>query len=266
MSRRDLDDDVALTPESKQDEPDFTGEEHTASRSAQIFVDLAKTGRSTCRVCDEQIALNTPRCGQDRFGNGVTKTGYVHALCFFREMSCDYNPAQRGRCQASGTPFGRGDLRIKFDAIKTTYWLPQEAGRFTSKIVALILESTPAQHDEAVACLHAIPGMEMLESHHQDIVLKFLLSGGTAPGETLRSTCQTPAKAALGPRRKRELATPPAVKGPNLGIALNDAFKKLSQAKDSGGQADHVEESVQKRARFPAFSKLVRNHCVLDLD
>jgi Poly(ADP-ribose) polymerase and DNA-Ligase Zn-finger region. len=128
-------------------------------RSAQIFVDISKTGRCTCHVCNEQIAAGSVRCGQDRFGNGITKTRYTHALCFLQGVSCGYAPANRGRCQASEAPFARGDLRVKFDAVKTSYWLPEEAGTRIFKILEA-LQPTPHLRAEAVDGLRKMEGLQ----------------------------------------------------------------------------------------------------------
>jgi len=222
-------------------------------RSAQIFVDISKTGRSTCRVCDEKIAVGSVRCGQDKFGNGITKTGYTHALCFLQCVSCDYAPAKRGRCQASEVGFARGDLRIKFDAVKTTYWLPEEAGKRIFSILEA-LKATPSLHAEAVACLNDMRGLHHLDPTHAGIVLELMLQGGSPPQERLHAVVQTPAKqpanrSHVGDRLERRR------KSYQEGSGLPQPLAKMARL-PSSARPDASEQTLPEQNRSGIFVSL----------
>lgn len=190
-------------------------------RSSLIRVDHAPTARATCRVCAEKLTKGSLRCGQDKYANGRTVTVYAHALCFLEQTRWEYAPAKRGRCQGSRLPFEKGDLRVAFDALKPTWWFPEEGGRYIFKILSALqntatsssetcrMASSKSQSDTTTSStvkevIQCAKGFEDLEEEHKKVVLQLIFEGGPFSSGRLKRSLASVVKTAPAKRAKKE--------------------------------------------------------------
>lgn len=167
--------DARETPtDTSGEKPSADNQDEIEGRRHCVRVERAKTARSTCRICDEQVLKDDLRVGMDAFSSGRTMTLWSHASCFLKSVTVEYASARRGKCKGSGVAFVPGDIRVCFEvAAHKTWWLPREAARFTSLMV------------RQGASLVAPKGLELIDDGHSGALLA-LLGSEVAPPCQLR--------------------------------------------------------------------------------
>eukprot|EP00927_Polykrikos_kofoidii_P006211 TRINITY_DN12522_c1_g1_i1.p1 TRINITY_DN12522_c1_g1~~TRINITY_DN12522_c1_g1_i1.p1 ORF type:complete len:638 (+),score=143.15 TRINITY_DN12522_c1_g1_i1:282-2195(+) len=181
-----------------------------------IFVERAKSSRSSCKTCKAQISQGCLRCGVDAFSGGRTARVWAHGACFLGELTAEYCPARRGKCKGSGRPFEKGDIRVMFKVgAHCTWWSPGEAAQYVSQIFeeakrelglpAVKARTTrdPEHIGELSALLQTRVGSKAnLKGEHASRLFELLRSGNTEGDVQLR--CEP---AELKKRRKQASRT-----------------------------------------------------------
>eukprot|EP00746_Dinoflagellata_sp_MGD_P120056 gnl/MRDRNA2_/MRDRNA2_55741_c0_seq2.p1 gnl/MRDRNA2_/MRDRNA2_55741_c0~~gnl/MRDRNA2_/MRDRNA2_55741_c0_seq2.p1 ORF type:complete len:207 (+),score=41.33 gnl/MRDRNA2_/MRDRNA2_55741_c0_seq2:102-722(+) len=111
---------------------------------------------------------------------GRTVKMFAHATCFLQKMRCEYSPAKRGRCALSKQPFEKGDLRVLFSALTTTWIFPGEAKQWTRAILQVIGDAEGGQ------LIKNMQGLQSLRGEHRSVMIDMLCKGSPSPTEPLR--------------------------------------------------------------------------------
>eukprot|EP00467_Chlorarachnion_reptans_P023411 CAMPEP_0114516930 /NCGR_PEP_ID=MMETSP0109-20121206/17610_1 /TAXON_ID=29199 /ORGANISM="Chlorarachnion reptans, Strain CCCM449" /LENGTH=336 /DNA_ID=CAMNT_0001697391 /DNA_START=128 /DNA_END=1138 /DNA_ORIENTATION=+ len=77
-----------------------------------VKVELAKTGRSKCRKCLEQIGKGEIRVGMTAWIMGRQSITWQHPACFFANVSFTRETSGRSKCKLTNARFARGEARF----------------------------------------------------------------------------------------------------------------------------------------------------------
>eukprot|EP00942_MAST-04A_sp_MAST-4A-sp1_P001483 g1483.t1 len=94
-----------------------------ATENDVIKIENAKTGRSRCRKCMEQIEKDELRVGMKAWIMGRNSVTWQHPTCFLHNIKMDIASNSRTKCKFSSIPFNVGDLRIGFRSHTATSWV-----------------------------------------------------------------------------------------------------------------------------------------------
>ena len=74
-----------------------------------VRVEEAKSNRSSCRRCQENIVKGEIRFGLEAWMAGRVLVGWVHLDCFKQGLKFDVAQNGRAKCKQSGEAFTKGE-------------------------------------------------------------------------------------------------------------------------------------------------------------
>jgi hypothetical protein len=80
--------------------------------SGLLVVERAKTGRSKCRKCMENLPKGCPRVGMQAWIMGRQSLTWSHPSCFLSNMVAATETTGRGRCKATGLNLQKGQPKL----------------------------------------------------------------------------------------------------------------------------------------------------------
>jgi hypothetical protein len=131
-----------------------------------VTVAAAKTGRSRCRLCMDQISTGEIRVGMKAWIMGRQSMTWQHPNCFVRNMVVEEAANARTKCKITGESFATGDLKLGFCSHTSKLWVsmasaPTELGK------VLVI-------NDAVVKLSELEGFEALPEAKQSKVVAML--------------------------------------------------------------------------------------------
>merc|ERR1712087_385275 len=86
------------------------------NRQQGIICELARSSRSSCRVCQKQISKDAPRCGLEVKVKSRWATRWCHAQCFLDQCMhlTQYEGSRKAKCHSSGEQICKGDQIVRF--------------------------------------------------------------------------------------------------------------------------------------------------------
>jgi len=140
-----------------------------------LTLELAKTGRSTCRKCKTKIEKGTPRVGMTAWIVGRQAITWQCPGCFLDNFACGYDPSGRTRCKSTGAPFERGELRVGARSHTATSWYKADAFRAVLAGVLALVDGGE-QHDGILA-VESVEGSELLDDDDRERLRSILAAG-----------------------------------------------------------------------------------------
>lgn len=91
-----------------------------AAEGSCIVIEPAKTGRSKCRKCMQQLAQGELRVGMESWIMGRQALVWQHVSCFWGSLEITVETTSRGKCKQSKVGFAAGERRLSAHAHTTT--------------------------------------------------------------------------------------------------------------------------------------------------
>lgn len=137
-----------------------------------LTLELAKTGRSTCRKCMNKIDKGEPRVGMLSWIVGRNALTWQHPSCCLQNLNCVYeksNMKKKGKCKLSGLSFQQGDLKIGIRShTATSYYHMNSIGSVLQRIVSLSMTKKNNLDGVFELTLDHIKGQENLVKDDRD--------------------------------------------------------------------------------------------------
>merc|ERR1740130_2302055 len=106
-----------------------------------IVIEAAKTGRSKCRRCMDQLVKGEMRVGMESWMVGRAVLVWHHPRCFIEGVAVVTDPSGRGKCKQTKAPFAVGEHKITCTVHTTTSHLKlRAAAPQLQAVLALIPE------------------------------------------------------------------------------------------------------------------------------
>lgn len=130
-----------------------------------LTLELAKTGRSTCRKCKAKIEKGSPRVGMQAWIVGRQATTWQCPGCFLGNLTCGYDASGRSRCKSTGSPFSKGELKVGARSHTATSFYKVDA--FRAVIAGVLPLVGSGERDRALA-VERVEGSELLANSDRE--------------------------------------------------------------------------------------------------
>ncbi len=178
-----------------------------AHKSTLLTIENAKTGRSSCRLCRENIPKNAPRVGMLSWIVGRNAMTWQHPSCFLSRLCVSTATTNKTVCKASKLPIPKGQVKLGCRSHSSTAWVSLEA------FPALILPVLRAANDASTAIDPAnkantkvprdIEGMEKLKDEQRVSLMSVLDRTDSELAESLsRDTVGATVSQSKTPKKK----------------------------------------------------------------
>ena len=99
----------------------------TVEKNALIVYEDAKTSRSKCRKCMQQLQKGEKRVGMKAWIMGRNSVTWQHPICFLNNIKVGNATNSRTKCKYSNVLFHAGDLRVGLRSHTATSWVSVES-------------------------------------------------------------------------------------------------------------------------------------------
>ena len=227
----------------------------TANSTGGLTLELAKTGRSTCRKCKNKIEKGSPRVGMKAWIVGRQAITWQCPSCCLSNLTCGYETTGRSKCKVTGEYFTKDELKVGIRChTATSFYKVHAIGHLLRSVAAL----TSAESADDSLKIDRIEGNSSLSDEDLE-ELQYMI------GDVITST------------RKQESADPnvskPSQAYPNRkGTGMNprsttgfkhDKSKKQPKAGSKSGAKGKVQWKFGGRKCFGTLlpGKETKTHC-----
>ena len=156
-----------------------------------LTLELAKTGRSTCRKCNNKIEKGSPRVGMKAWIVGRQAVTWQCPKCFLDNLTCGYEASGRTRCKATNTTFTKGELKIgaRSHTAKAFFKVSAIASILESVIVLVSQNGKLKSLDDSLQ-VHRLEGHEDLTPSDRSRLQSIMddVAGKQSPSSTTRKS------------------------------------------------------------------------------
>jgi len=141
-----------------------------------LQLEYAKSGRSTCRKCSENIDKGAPRVGVEAWISGRQSMTWQHVTCFLSTLTCGYEKTGRSKCSVEGELIEKGLVKLTAHSHTATRHYKLDV---LEKILSVVLSWVPFDQLEdakSSLSLEGIDGIKDLKKEDQE-KLESILSG-----------------------------------------------------------------------------------------
>lgn len=137
------------------------------SSASGLTVELAKTGRSTCRQCREKIEKDQPRVGMQAWIVGRQALTWQCPPCFLQNLILSLEATGRGKCKLTSQAFPRGAAKLGCRSHTAVSYFSLDAA---PRVLKPVLKTLKADQGETFPAAESIEGFDELESEDMSLV------------------------------------------------------------------------------------------------
>jgi len=182
----DEEDDYKTLPKPKKvkSEAKFVAKPEPTDQTQSITIEAAKTGRSKCRQCMEQLAQGEMRVGMESWMVGRAVVVWQHLRCFADNVVVTTEVTGRSKCKQTKARFSVGEARLSCTAHTTTsHFKPVAVAKQLQVVFALAKRN-----------VESIDGFEQLLAEDTRS-LRNSAAAAAVPRETKPEVDETPSQA-----------------------------------------------------------------------
>jgi hypothetical protein len=156
--------------------PDAAG----AAGEACITVEAAKTGRSKCRRCLEQLPAAALRIGMESWMVGRQVTVFQHPACFWQGLSITNEASGRTKCKHTKTTFARGENRLSASAHTSTAHIKLAAA---PSLLRPVYAALPESERPALDTIEGFETLDAVERRAFEVAMTRVVDPASSPAD-----------------------------------------------------------------------------------